>query len=64
MSQSKHIRFILIALLMILLFTFPILATVNKKVLIGGVPLLYLHIGIVWVLSIIVLYLTVNPRRK
>lgn len=64
MSHSKHIRFVLIALLMLLLFTYPLLSAVNKKVMILGVPLLYLHIGVVWMLGIAALYFTANSSRR
>jgi len=64
MSHSKHIRFVLIALLMLLLFTFPMLSTANKQRMVGGVPLLYLYIGTVWVLAILALYITANTIRR
>ncbi|RYZ47779.1 MAG: hypothetical protein EOP49_20345 [Sphingobacteriales bacterium] len=64
MSHSKHIRFVLIALLMLLLFTFPMLSTANKHRMVSGVPLLYLYIGTVWVLAIVALYLTANTIRR
>lgn len=64
MSHAKHIRFVLIALLMFLLFTYPLLSAVNKKVMVLGVPLLYLHIGIVWMLGIAALYFTANSSRR
>gem|GEM_PF-5206909 len=64
MNQYKHKRFALIALLMLLLFTYPILASVNKQPAKGSFPSLYLHLGIVWLLSIVALYFTANTTRR
>ncbi|PSK94259.1 hypothetical protein [Taibaiella chishuiensis] len=64
MNPAKSIRFLLIALLMLVLFTYPLLSTANKRVMVGGLPLLYVYIGVVWVLAILVLYFTVNPLKR
>lgn len=64
MSPSKPVRFLLIALLMLLLFTYPLLSTANKRVMVGGIPLLYIYIGVVWLLAIVVLYFTANPLKR
>jgi hypothetical protein len=64
MNQSRHARFLLIAVLMILFFTYPLLSAANKQSMIMGIPLLYLYIGVVWVAGIIALYLTVNFTRR
>lgn len=64
MSPSKPVRFVLIALLMLLLFTYPLLSTANKQVMIAGVPLLYVYIGTVWLLAIGILYFTANPLKR
>ncbi len=64
MNPAKSVRFLLIALLMLVLFTYPLLSTANKKVMIGGLPLLYIYIGVVWLLAILVLYFTANPLKR
>lgn len=64
MSHSKHVRFILIALLMLLLFTYPMLSAANKDAMVAGIPVLYLYIGVVWVTAIIILYITANTIRR
>lgn len=64
MNPAKSIRFLLIALLMLVLFTYPLLSTANKRVMVAGLPLLYVYIGLVWVLAILVLYFTVNPLKR
>lgn len=64
MNPAKSVRFLLIALLMLVLFTYPLLSTANKRVMIGGLPLLYIYIGVVWLLAILVLYFTANPLKR
>ena len=64
MTIDKRPRYILIAVLMILLFNYPLLSSANKPVLVGGIPQLYLYIVIVWPLSILLLYLTVISRNN
>lgn len=64
MSHSKHIRFVLIALLMLLLFSYPMLSAANKNILVGGIPLLYVYVGVVWITAIVALYVTANTIRR
>lgn len=64
MGHPRHIRFLLIALLMLLLFTYPMLSTANKAVMVWGIPLLYLYIGAVWLLAIAALYFTANTKGR
>lgn len=49
-------RYILTALLLLLLVNFPLLSVANRPVFVGGIPLLYLYIALVWVLAIILLF--------
>ncbi|MFZ4056803.1 MAG: hypothetical protein ACOYKE_01635 [Ferruginibacter sp.] len=55
-----------IGLLLMLLFSFPFLSLVNKKILVAGIPLLYLYIMLVWLLGIVGIFLVVDfrPKRK
>lgn len=63
-AQSKNIKFVLVAILMLLLFNYPLLSTANKPIRIAGLPLLYIYIGIVWLLAITILYFTANNNRR
>lgn len=60
MTGRKRSRYVLVAVLMGMLFNYPLLSTANRKVLVLGVPLLYVYIGIAWVLCILLLYITSN----
>lgn len=65
MHTARATRFVLIAILMLLFFTYPLLDTANKDTRIGGIPLLYLYIGVIWLLAILALYFTANtPDQK
>jgi len=63
--NTTPFRFVLIALLMLLLFSYPMLSAANKNSTFAGVPVLYLYIGMVWLLSVTVLCITaLNTKRK
>jgi len=64
MTVDKRPKYLLISMLMILLFNFPLLSAANKMEFVGNIPLLYLYIAIVWPLSILLLYLTVISRNN
>ncbi len=44
------------SLVFLVLLNYPLIQIVNKPVLLGGIPLLYLYIFIVWILMILALY--------
>ena len=56
-------RYLLIAILLLLLVNYPLLSAANKEVFVAGIPLLYLYLGIVWGLAILVLYLTTRQYQ-
>lgn len=57
-------RYVLIAILLMLLVNYPLLSAANKLVFIGNVPLLYLYIGTVWVLAIALLAITTRQHIR
>lgn len=61
-EKRKHQRLLALFLLFLLLFNYPLLSTVNKPVLAGGMPLLYLYLFGCWLLMIILLALAVRHR--
>ena len=64
MKENKNAKYILTSLLLLLLFNYPLLSTANKPLYVGEVPVLYVYIGIVWIVGIVVLYLNVSERRR
>lgn len=56
-------RMVLICALGMLLFNYPILSGPNSKLLLLGIPLLYLYIFAVWFVLVLLLYIAVNRKK-
>ena len=54
-EKSKHQRLLALFILFLLLFNYPLISTVNRPVLAGGIPLLYLYLFGTWLLMILLL---------
>lgn len=54
-DNKKHQRLLGLFLLFLLLFNYPIISIVNRPVVVGGVPLLYLYLFGAWLIMIILL---------
>lgn len=63
-SKTKRQKLILTGILLMLLFTYPVITVASKKVTVWGVPLLYLYVLLVWVIGIIVLYTIAGTKQK
>lgn len=61
-DRIKKQQFAFLALLMTVLFSYPLLSIVNKIKTIAGVPVLYLYIAMAWIVSIYLLYRTAEKR--
>ena len=57
-------RAVLIAVLLLLLVTYPLLSAANKPVFIAGYPLLYIYLGGVWILGIVFLAFVSRRAQK
>ncbi len=66
MAEQRRINGRLIALfcLGIVVFNYPLLELVSKKLFFLGVPLLYLYSFSLWFLFIVVLALVIRKRRS
>lgn len=64
MTDSKRPKYIIISVLMLLLFNYPLLSSANKLLYVGNIPVLYLYIAAVWLLTILLLYITVTSVDK
>ena len=49
---KKHQRLLALFLLFLMLFNYPVISIVNRPVLVGGIPLLYLYLFLAWLLMI------------
>lgn len=50
-------KYILVAVLLLLLANYPLLSAANRDLRPGGFPLLFIYIGSIWILAILLLYL-------
>lgn len=64
MKHARRARYVLIAILLLLATNFPVLSAANKRLFIGGFPLLYIYLGAVWLLFILVVFLTVTGKAS
>jgi hypothetical protein len=60
-ETMKNQKLILISILFLFLFNFPILSIFNNGSYINGIPTLYSYIFLIWILSIAVIF---NVLRK
>jgi hypothetical protein len=58
MTGTKRPKYVLISVLMLLLFNYPLLGAANKLRYVGDLPVLYLYLAVVWLLTIVLLLLT------
>jgi hypothetical protein len=63
---KKHQRLLALFLLFLMLFNYPVISIVNRPVLVGGIPLLYLYLFIAWLLMLVLLAWVVRdqPSQK
>jgi len=54
----------LFSILLLLLFTYPVISIVNKAVFVTGIPVLFLYVFIVWIIAIIILYCLADRKPK
>ena len=52
----------MLGILMLMLFGYPILTIVNRNEFVGSFPLLYIYIGVVWLVSLILLVIAAESK--
>jgi hypothetical protein len=63
-SKLKQQKLTLFSVLLLVLFTFPFISIANRAVMFAGVPVLFLYILTVWIITIIVLYRIAEGKQK
>lgn len=63
-EQKKEQRLLSVSILFGLLFSFPVISIFNTPELLGGIPLLYLYIFVIWAIMIAFLFLMLNQKNK
>ncbi|MCU0468882.1 MAG: hypothetical protein MUF58_09790 [Arcicella sp.] len=60
----KDQKLLMLSVLALILFNFPILSIVNIKETINGIPILFFYIFIIWLLLIIVIFRVIKNKSK
>jgi Ca2+/Na+ antiporter len=63
-SKLKQQKLTLFSVLLLVLFTFPFVSVANRAAMFAGVPVLFLYILIVWIITIVVLYRIAEGKQK
>jgi len=65
-SNIKRQKLILTSILLMGLFSFPVISIANKRVMVAGIPLLFLYVLLVWIIAIIVFagITSTKPRKQ
>jgi uncharacterized sodium:solute symporter family permease YidK len=63
-NNFKRQKLILFSILLMLLFTYPIISLANRAATISGIPVLFLYILIVWIIAILILYRIADSKSK
>jgi predicted tellurium resistance membrane protein TerC len=60
----RHNRLVLVAFLFLGLINFPLISLVDSSKTIGGVPVIYAYIFIVWLVVIVFTGIILNDKNK
>jgi hypothetical protein len=63
-SKLKQQKLTLFSVLLLVLFTYPVVSLANRFALIAGIPVLFLYIFIVWIIAIVILYRISEHKQK
>lgn len=61
-DRARKQRFVFLAILLMLFFSYPLLSVADKMKLLGGIPVLFVYIFLVWIAGILLLYRTAENR--
>jgi hypothetical protein len=63
-EEHKTQKLILFSILLLILLSYPFISIINKTVLVGGFPVLFLYIFLVWIFAIIILQRLSEQKQK
>ncbi len=63
-QKMRNEKLILFALLIIVLLSYPLIAIVNKPILLMGIPILYLYIFFVWFIIVVIIKSLTDKKNK
>lgn len=59
-EQLKEQKLLLLSIVFMILFNFPIISIFNFETTINGIPTLYFYVFTLWIILIIIIFITVN----
>jgi uncharacterized membrane protein YkvI len=63
-SKIKQQKLTLFSVLLLIMFTYPVVSIANRALMVAGIPVLFGYIFIVWIIAIIILYRIAEGRQK
>ncbi|MFN8253183.1 MAG: hypothetical protein U0V75_15040 [Ferruginibacter sp.] len=63
-NKVKRQNLAFFSVLLLVLFSWPFIGLADKPLMVKGIPLLYLYILVVWILTIVIMYRLTAARRK
>ncbi|MBS1734030.1 MAG: hypothetical protein JST02_12100 [Bacteroidetes bacterium] len=63
-NKVRQQKLVFTGILLLLLFTYPIITIANRLSMLGGFPVLFLYIFLVWICGIVTLYFISDHSKK
>jgi hypothetical protein len=63
-NNFKSQKLVLLSILLLVLFIYPVISIASKPLFVAGIPLLYGYIFFVWVTAIIISYRLADRNKK
>ncbi|OYU97337.1 MAG: hypothetical protein CFE21_03325 [Bacteroidetes bacterium B1(2017)] len=62
-SRNYRSKLVFLTVLFVVLVNYPVLSVFSRPILIGGIPLLFLYLFVVWVLFLFLVFRLVNKNH-
>jgi len=63
-TRNKRQKLILLSILLLLIFSYPLISIANRPLMVARFPLLYLYIFGAWFITIILLFIITNNIQQ
>lgn len=63
-NNFKRQKLTLFSIMLMLLFTYPLVSVANRNIAVCGIPVLFLYIFIIWIIAIIILYRLADSKQQ
>ena len=63
-NNFKRQKLTLFSILLLLLFTYPLVSLANKAKIIAGILLLFVYVFVMWINTIVILYRLAEKKKK